>query len=81
MITHALAKSMGIEVTGIFKPCKECALGKAKMGVIRKKAVAFSIFLKRLFFNISFPSTPTFGGKKHWLLIVEDNINYMWSYF
>ena len=22
-----------------------------------------------------------FGGKKHWLLIVEDSTDYVWSYF
>ena len=58
MITHALAKSMGIEVTGIFKPCKECALGKAKMGVISKKAVAFSIFFEKAILQHQFSLNP-----------------------
>ena len=29
-IIHATAKKMHIQVTGTFKPCEDCALGKAK---------------------------------------------------
>ena len=32
-----------------------------------------------LIFEISLPSTPTFGGKMHWLLAIEDNTDYAWS--
>ena len=31
--------------------------------------------------DISFPSTPSMGGKKCWLLVVEDSIDYAWNYF
>ena len=34
-----------------------------------------------LFFHISSPSTPTFGGKKHLLLVVDDSSNFVWSFF
>ena len=34
-----------------------------------------------LFFNISSPLTPTFGCRKHWLLVIENNTDYAWSYF
>ena len=30
---------------------------------------------------VSSPSTTTFGGKKHWLLVIEDSANYAESYF
>ena len=36
---------------------------------------------ERLFFDISFPSTLTFGGKHHWLLVINDCSNYCWSFF
>ena len=36
---------------------------------------------ERIFFNISLPSTRTFGAKKHWLLVVEDSMDFAWSYF
>ena len=34
-------------------------------------------FGERLFFNISSPSTPTFGSKKHWLLVIDDISNFL----
>ena len=36
---------------------------------------------ERLFFDISSPSTPTFGGKHHWLLVINDCSDYCWSFF
>ena len=30
---------------------------------------------------MSSPSTPIFGDKKHWLLVVEDITKYAWSFF
>ena len=54
VIIHATVKSMGIQVTGTYKQCDDCTLGKAKKGRICKKAVACSKLLgERLFFNIS----------------------------
>ena len=39
-ITHATAKAMGIQVTGTFKLCEDCTLGKVKKCGVSKKAVA-----------------------------------------
>ena len=81
-ITNATTKAMGIQVMGTFKPCKNCTLGKAKWQGVSKKAVAWSKTLgERLFFDISSPLTPTFGGKKHWLFVVDDSSNYVWSFY
>ena len=30
---------------------------------------------------MSSPSTATVGGKKHWLLVIEDSTDYVWNYF
>ena len=77
MITYATAKSIGIHLTGMFRQCEDCALGKATKGCISKKAVDCSKILgEKLFFDISSPLTPTFGGKKHWLLVIEDSSKY-----
>ena len=77
MITNATAKALGIQITVTFKPCEDHGLGKAKKSGVNRKAVAHSKFLReRLFFDISSPSTPTFGGKKHWLLVMEGSSNY-----
>ena len=73
---------MGIQLTGTFKLHEDWALGKAKKGRVSKKAVAcWKILGQRLFFDISSPPTPIFGGKKHWLLAIEDSPDYVWSYF
>ena len=82
VITNATTKLMGIQVTNTFKLFEDCALGKANKSRVCKKAVACSKILEeRLFFVISSPSTSTFGGKKHWLLVIEDSTDYVWSYF
>ena len=81
-ITWSTAKATGIQVTGMFKPCEDCALGKAKQCAVSKMAVPHSHILgERLFFDISSPSTPTFGGKRHWLLVINNCSNYCWSFF
>ena len=81
-ITYVTVKVMGIQVTSIFKLCKDCALGEAKQHEVSKKSVSWlKILGKTLFFDISSPSTPPFGGKKHWLLVVEDSGNCAWSFF
>ena len=81
-ITHITAKALGIQVTGMFEPCEDCALGKAKQWSVSKKAVPWlQILGERLFFDISSPSTPTFGGKHHLLLVINDCSNYSWSFF
>ena len=62
---------------GMFNSYEDCALGKAKKGTVHKKAVECSKILgERLFFDISSPLTPTVGGKKHWLLVMEDSSDY-----
>ena len=81
-ITCTTAKDMGIKLKGAFKPCEDCALGKAKQQGVSKKDVARSKILgERLFFDVSSPSTSTFCGKKHCLLVIDDSSNYVWSFF
>ena len=58
---------------------EDWTLGKAKKRFVSKRAVKHSILGERLFFNISWSSTSTLRGKKHWLPFIEDN--YAWSYF
>ena len=82
VITRSTAKGLGIQVTGTFKPCEDCALVKAKQCSVSKKAApCLQILEERLFFDISSPSTPTFGGKHHWLLVINDCSDYCWSFF
>ena len=74
-IAPATAKALGNQVTGTFKPHEDCTLGKAKQFAISKKAVPW------LFFDISSPSTTAFGGKHHWLLVIDGFNNYILSFF
>ena len=77
VITQSTAKAFGIQVTCIFKLCEDCALGKAKQYAVSKKVVhCQQVLEERLFFDISSPSTPTFGGKHHWLLVINDCSNF-----
>ena len=81
-ITRSTGKHFNIQVTSTFEPCEDCTLGKAKQQAKSKKAVPCLQFLgERLFFDISSPSTPTFGGKRHWLLVIDDHSDYCWSFF
>ena len=69
IITKATDWAMGLHLMGMFKPWQDCALGNAtKSGVIKKDVTFSKIVEVSLFFDISSPFTPTFGGKKHWLL-------------
>ena len=62
VITHAMAKSMGTHLTSTFKQCEDCTLEKDKKGGVCKMAVSWSKILgESLLFDISSPSTPTFG--------------------
>ena len=82
VISHATVKAMGIQLLGLFQACKDCTLGKARNGCVSKKAGVCSIVMgERLFYDISSPSFSTFGGMKHWLLVIEDSADYVWSYF
>ena len=81
-IMRSTTKSLRIQVTGTFKPYEDCTLGKAKQQAASKKAVPhLQVFGERLFFDISSPSSLTFGGKCHWLLVIDDCSNYCWSFF
>ena len=81
-IICATTKALGIQVTSTFKPCDDCDLGKMKQQAVSKKAVpCLKILGERLFFDIISPSTPTFGSKQHWLLVVDNSSNFIWSFF
>ena len=67
-ITHATGRATTLYLTGMFKTCEDCALGKAKKTCPSKRAIKLSkIIGEGRFFNINSPLTPTLWGKKHWL--------------
>ena len=66
----------------MFKSCQDGAQGKAKIVRVSKTAVSYSTIKEgMLFLDISSPPTANMGGKKTWLLVVEDSTDYVWKYF
>ena len=76
-----IAKELNVILTGIVEPCKACILGKAKepnVSTITHKCSA--MIGEMLFIDISVPTVKSLGGKRHWLLVVNDFMNCAWSY-
>ena len=81
-VTRATGKHMGLTITGTFDPCKDCGVVKAKQPKMNKGVSSKSkIPGERIFIDISSPKSASLGGKHHWLLVVDDCNNMMWSYF
>ena len=73
---------MGIQATGSIKPCEDCTVEKAKQqGVSKKAAAQRKNYGEWLFFYTFSTSTLTFCSKKHWLLVIGDSGDYVWSFF
>ena len=79
--THWTVKEMYVSITGIFKPCKACSLGKAKMLMLLKTCEKSKVTGEWLFMDIAFPTAVSLHGKKYWLLIVDDCSYHTWIYF
>eukprot|EP00984_Skeletonema_dohrnii_P022875 scaffold11976_cov67-Skeletonema_dohrnii-CCMP3373.AAC.1 len=80
--TRATGKARGLKVTGSFKPCEGCFVGKAKKTNVSKEPNERSnIPGERLFIDISSPKQTSLGGKKHWLLALDDCTDSSWSWF
>ena len=70
----ATGNAKSLQLIGTFKPCNACALGRAKMARVSKMAITYSTVKgQRSFIDISSTATVSMGGKKHWLLLVEDS--------
>ena len=74
---------LGIQTTGKLNPCEHCARGKIRQATI-------PIVLKgkqaknpgeRIFIHMSSMMYPGAGGKKHWLLIVDEATDYTHRFF
>ena len=67
---------------GKFAPCEDCSICKAKQTKLSKVPIKRSKKKgERLFLDISSPQTTSIGGKKHWLLVLDDCTDLAWSYF
>ena len=67
---------MGLHLLGMFNLCEVCDWERKKGGVGKRAVGHYKILGERLVFNISSLLTPTLEGKKHQLLVIEDNTDY-----
>ena len=74
---------LGIQITGKLNPCEHCTRGKIRQSNIAKKfqKSACKEPWRRIFIDISSMIHPSPGGKKHWLLIVDEATDYTHSFF
>jgi hypothetical protein len=79
---QATAKYLNVTVTCPTLRCEDCALGKAKQKNVNKCNVDRSTTPgERLCIDISSIKSTSFGGKKFWLLVVDEATGYKWSFF
>ena len=76
------AKAMNWELTGQIEKCEDCALSKARQKNVAKATKPRSeIKGERLFIDIAPMKYKSLGGSRYWLIVLDDNTNYVWSYF
>ena len=71
--TRATAKYYGWNATGIFKPCEDCGVGKAKQASVSKLlSTKSTIPGERWFIDISSVKAESYGGTKFWFGMLDD---------
>ena len=77
------AENMGIKITGKLKPCEVCAQAKIRQANVpkRKQKQVPSSPGYRMFIDISSFKYETMGGKRHWLIVVDEISDYSHSFF
>ena len=80
--TRSMAKHMGIKLVGKLNECEYCILAKAKRKKIPKENKDKStIPAERIYVDLSTIKSTSAGGKKNWLLIVDEATDMKWSMF
>jgi hypothetical protein len=80
--TKRTAKGMGIELTGEFKRCENCALSNIRKRKVTKESENKATNKgERLFLDISSVKYISGGGRRFWLLIVDEATSMKWSFF
>ena len=77
------AKYMGIKLTGKLEPCETCAQVKIRQANVHKKKETQvpSRPGYRLFIDISSFKHESMGGKRHWLIVVDEFSDCSHSFF
>ena len=82
-LINPTTKYMGIQITGKLNPCEHCAKGKIREASTPKisKNQQTKNPGERNIIYISSMIHPSAGGKKHWLLILDEATDYTNSIF
>ena len=77
------AENMGIKITGKVEPCEVCAQAKIRQANVpnRKQKQVLSRPGYRMFIDISSFRHESMGGKRHWLIVVDEFSDYSHSFF
>jgi hypothetical protein len=79
---RATAKHYGLQLYGTLKPCVPCSLAKVHAKPISKQLVPRSTNAgTRIFIDISTFPTASIAGNKHWMLVLDDATDMVWSMF
>jgi hypothetical protein len=80
--TRTTAQKMNVELTGKFSTCEYCVKGKARQKKVAKSTEKQSTHpFEKLYVDISTMATTSVGGKKNWVLIVDEFTHMKWSIF
>jgi hypothetical protein len=81
-IVRKTADEMKLKVTGKFIKCENCAISKAKRKNISREIVQQADGTgDQLFIDISSIKSTSLGGKKFWLLALDDHSDFCFSFF
>ena len=81
-VLRATAKEKNWKLTGKFETCRHCKESNAQQkGVSRTSNTQSTKPGERLFIDITSIQAHSFGGKKFWLVVVDDATNLTWSFF
>ena len=81
-IVRKTAENLGLKLTGKFIKCENCAISKARRKNVNKQiAERSSRKGDRFFIDISSINSESVSGRKYWLLVVDDNSDFCFSYF
>ena len=81
--TRKTAKYYDVAIQGKFDPCESCLLGKARQKNTNKESTREKTKKpgEMMYLDISSIKDESYGGKKFWLLIVDEATDNCWSYF
>ena len=80
--TKKTAKELSIKLKGDMEDCIECSLGKIKKNAVPRISLNHSEEPgERISFDLSSSRYTSLGGKKHWILAIDQATKYKWSEF